>query len=148
MEGESWGFKDWQLDINSAILRSFEISSNEVPILSLRTYLTQQNEKIFEIHHRKMEELVASVFREYFACEVKIVGKSCDGGIDLILIMSDNPILVQVKRRKTKLNQLKKFGIYWGRLCWKELKIVRSSQLQVIFPHKLLRLQEKQYQIT
>ncbi len=102
MGGEFWGFKDWQLDINSAILRSFEVSSNEIPILSLRTYLTQQNEKIFEIHHRKMEELVASVFREYFACEVKIVGKSSDGGIDLILIISDNPILVQVKRRKTK----------------------------------------------
>ncbi|PXY01864.1 hypothetical protein DF185_04225 [Marinifilum breve] len=102
LEGEQEGFKDWQLDVNSATLRRFDVSSNEVPILSLRAYLTQQNDKVFEIHHRKMEELVASVFKDHFSCEVKLVGKTNDGGIDLILVNSDTPTLIQVKRRKTK----------------------------------------------
>lgn len=47
-----------------------------------------------------MELLVQSVFREHFNCEVIHVGKTNDGGIDLLLINSENPTIVQVKRRK------------------------------------------------
>ena len=32
--------------------------------------------------------------------EARLVGKTNDGGVDLILLESDAPILVQVKRRK------------------------------------------------
>lgn len=103
LEGEqSFGFKDWQLEVDNAILRTFKINSNKIPVLSLRNYLTSKNDKIFNIHHKKMEELVASVLKEHFDCDVDIVGKSSDGGIDLILVNSDNPIMVQVKRRICK----------------------------------------------
>jgi len=101
--GEStWGFKDWQLDINSATLKRFETNSKLIPIEILRKYIQKNNDEIFNIHHKKMEELVASVFREHYDCEVEIVGKSNDGGVDLIVINSDYPIMVQVKRRKSK----------------------------------------------
>lgn len=48
-----------------------------------------------------MEKLVASIFRKHFLCEMKEVGKSHDGGIDLIMIESENPTIIQVKGRKT-----------------------------------------------
>lgn len=50
-----------------------------------------------------MEELVASVFRDFYECEVEVVGKSNDGGVDVIVIDSDNPIMVQVKRRRNSI---------------------------------------------
>lgn len=47
-----------------------------------------------------MEKLVQSVFSDFFDCEVTHVGRSGDGGIDLILVNSDSPVVVQVRRRK------------------------------------------------
>jgi restriction system protein len=92
-------YKDWELTVNSAILREFEVGSNSIPIEILKSYISKKEDEIFHIHHKKMEELVASIFRNHYNCEVQIVGKSNDGGVDLILINSDEPIMVQVKRR-------------------------------------------------
>jgi hypothetical protein len=50
-----------------------------------------------------MEELVASVLPEHFACTAHVVGKTNDGGVDLILIDADEPIIVQVKRRTKRI---------------------------------------------
>ncbi len=99
LEGEHQGFKDWAFEVDSAILRRFNIDSNKMPIQSLRKYLASKSEHIYHIHHKKMEELVASVLSEHYACEAHVVGKTNDGGVDLILIESDEPIIVQVKRR-------------------------------------------------
>ena len=46
-----------------------------------------------------MEELVASVFKDIMDCKVLLVGKSHDGGKDLILLDGDRQTFVQVKRR-------------------------------------------------
>jgi len=46
-----------------------------------------------------MEELVASVFQDFTSCDIKVVGKSHDGGKDLILLDGDKQTFVQVKRR-------------------------------------------------
>jgi restriction system protein len=99
---EDWGLKDWELTVNSAILREFEIGSSSIPIEILRDYVSKNEDDIFHIHHKKMEELVASIFRNHYDCEVKVVGKSNDGGVDLILINSDEPTIVQVKRRMNR----------------------------------------------
>ncbi|ACF45505.1 restriction endonuclease [Prosthecochloris aestuarii DSM 271] len=49
----------------------------------------------------KFEKLVGDVMKEFLGCQVDHVGKSNDGGIDLILMHSDRgPIPVQVKRRQ------------------------------------------------
>jgi restriction system protein len=92
-------YKDWELTVNSAILREFEVGSNLVPIEALKGYIRKREDEIFHIHHKKMEELVASVFRNHYDCDVQVVGKSNDGGVDLILINSDELTIVQVKRR-------------------------------------------------
>lgn len=49
---------------------------------------------------RQFELLVGSVLRNFFKCDVYHVGQSRDGGIDLIVIEADEPIMVQVKRRE------------------------------------------------
>lgn len=92
-------FKDWEIKINSAILKKFELTSKEVPINILRKYISKNNDKIYNINDKKMEELVASVFKDHYNCDVRLVGKSHDGGIDLILIESEKSTIVQVKRR-------------------------------------------------
>ncbi len=53
------------------------------------------------ISPRKLEELVGSVLSDYLKCEVIYVGGPGDGGYDLLLLMSDNPAIVQVKQRFT-----------------------------------------------
>lgn len=97
----SESFKDWEVQINSAILRKFSIGSNQVPIESLETYINKHPDDIINIHQNKMEELVASVFSDYYKCTAKVVGRSSDGGVDIILVNSDKPIIIQVKRRKS-----------------------------------------------
>ena len=57
------------------------------------------------INDKKMEELVASVFKDFMDCEIKLVGKSHDGGKDLILLNGENQTFVQVKRR-TQANKV------------------------------------------
>lgn len=88
-----------EIEISSAILKKFDIDSKEVPIVSLREYISKNPDKIYNIHHNKMEELVASVFKDHYTCEVHLVGKSHDNGVDLLIIESDSPIVIQVKRR-------------------------------------------------
>ncbi|PFO75678.1 hypothetical protein COJ86_03850 [Bacillus cereus] len=99
---ESWDMKDWENKVNSAILKKFDVDSKEVPIDILSDYIFKNPEKIYGIHHNKMEELVGSVFKEHYNCEVHHVGMSGDGGKDLILIESDKSIVVQVKRRQSR----------------------------------------------
>ncbi|WP_061036303.1 MULTISPECIES: restriction endonuclease [Vibrio] len=96
---QEWGMKDWDLTINSGSLRKFEVGSNEVPIEILQRYLQDNASRIYDIHHKKMEQLVGAVFKEHYACNAHVVGKSNDGGVDVVLLESDIPTVVQVKRR-------------------------------------------------
>jgi hypothetical protein len=47
----------------------------------------------------KFEVLVGGILADFFDCDVKHVGRTGDGGIDLIVLDADPPLLVQVKRR-------------------------------------------------
>lgn len=98
-EEYSQEYKDWYEELNSSILRRFDVGSKKAPINILRDYITRNADKIYNINYKKMEELVASVFREHYNCDVHMAGKSHDGGKDLVLIESDKSIIVQVKRR-------------------------------------------------
>lgn len=90
-------------EVKSAILRKYDLSSKDVPIALLQDYLKTNFGDVIEINSKKMELLVKSVFSEHFSCEVEHIGKSHDGGIDLLLVNSKSPTVVQVKRRR-KLN--------------------------------------------
>jgi len=82
-------------------LREYDVESISVPIMVLRRALLKNINLLFSIHPTKMEQLVGSVFRDYFSCDVMHLGKSKDGGIDLLLIDGDKQYVVQVKRRST-----------------------------------------------
>ena len=92
--------KNWYSIIHEGILKTYDLDSSATPTEVLNDYIYHHPEKIVTMHHKKMEELVASVFSDFYHCEAKVVGKSSDGGIDIVLINSDNPTMIQVKRRK------------------------------------------------
>lgn len=87
--------------IKNAVLKKYDLHSKDVPIKALQEYLRNNFDDVIHIHDRQMEKLVQSVFSEHFSCEVEHVGKSHDGGIDLILVQSDSPTVIQVKRRRS-----------------------------------------------
>jgi len=84
-----------------AIAKHFEPSSKELPLGTLKNEILKNPRILHHIHPYKLEELAQDVFSSFYECEVKHVGQSHDGGVDLIIVLSDNPILVQVKRRES-----------------------------------------------
>lgn len=87
--------------IKNAVLRKYDLTSKDIPIKILQEYLRKNYGDVIHIHDFQMEKLVQSVFSEHFSCEVEHIGKSHDGGIDLLLVQSDSPTVIQVKRRKS-----------------------------------------------
>jgi len=85
---------------HEAVLRTFDVSSAEIPVQTLQDYLIKNENRFYEVNPSKFEELVSDVFRDFFACEAKHVGRTGDGGIDLIVVDSDSPLAVQIKRRR------------------------------------------------
>lgn len=86
----------------SAILRRFDITDTTIPIDSLQRELTNHPQLLYSLGSRKMEEFVAEVLSDYYDCEVQLVGRSGDGGIDLYLLSGNHVMMVQVKHRKAK----------------------------------------------
>jgi HJR/Mrr/RecB family endonuclease len=74
------------------------VGSN-APVEALVKYLSAHPQTLYSIPARKLEEVAQAVLCEFYRCEVRHVGRTGDGGIDLLVINSDNPIAVQVKRR-------------------------------------------------
>lgn len=82
------------------IVKKFNIGDKEIPINTLMNELGKKKDILYNIDPYKLEDIAQVVFSAYYNCQVKHVGKTGDGGKDLIIIQSDNPILVQVKRRE------------------------------------------------
>ncbi|MEK4525327.1 restriction endonuclease [Paenibacillus sp. FSL K6-1122] len=85
--------------LRHGIVKKFNIGDKQIPINTLIDELMRTKEILYSIDPYKFEEIAQHVFSAYFNCEVKHVGQTGDGGIDLIIVLSDDPILVQVKRR-------------------------------------------------
>lgn len=97
---DEYGFKHGVKSFHRrAVLKSFHVSSADVPVENLCEYLTRHPEKLEDVDPGKLEELVGHVFRETHACEVSYVGGPHDRGIDLYLARCDQEMVVQVKRR-------------------------------------------------
>lgn len=82
------------------VLRKYDADALDVPVASLRMALAKKQDLLTELHPSKLEELVGAVLKDHLGCEVRHVGRSGDGGIDLFLIASDRQWVVQVKRRQ------------------------------------------------
>lgn len=85
----------------SAILRAYDDNSMDIPITELRKYLDKKPDLLYSINPHKLEEVVRSVFKDFYpSCEVKTFGQTRDGGRDGLIIMDDGSHhLLQVKRR-------------------------------------------------
>jgi len=81
------------------IVKRFDQSDRNLPLDTLVNELNRRKNLLYKIHPTKMEELVKYVFESFYNCEVYHCGKSHDGGVDLVLINSEKPTLIQVKRR-------------------------------------------------
>lgn len=84
----------------ASVLKKYDITDKRIPTEVLSNYIDKNPSKIHAINPTAMELLVKSVFKDFYSCEVHHIGKSHDGGIDLLLIQNDNPTIIQVKRRE------------------------------------------------
>ncbi|WP_150132346.1 restriction endonuclease [Prosthecochloris sp. GSB1] len=82
------------------IIRYFNVSDIDIPVETLRTHLSKYGDEVHHVNPILFEKLVASIIKDYFVCEVKHVGRSGDGGVDVYAVISDEPCLIQVKRRR------------------------------------------------
>ncbi|MCX7097632.1 MAG: restriction endonuclease [Methylococcales bacterium] len=101
-----------------AIQQRFNIDSIEAPVKEIRRYLAERFESRFDIHPRKLEELVADIFKDH-AHKIELTSYSKDGGVDLYLLYSENsePVAVQVKRNKrTRKIGVKEIDTFLGTL--------------------------------
>jgi hypothetical protein len=107
-----------------AKLKKFEINDTKIPLTTLQQEILKRPNILYSIHHKKFEELVASVLKDFYKVEVKIIGKKDDGGIDLIFINGDNPYAIQVKRRETnkKVETVGLIREFLGALILKDFK--------------------------
>lgn len=83
-----------------AICQKYNITDKSLPLNLLLNELPKNMDLLYNINPYKLEELTQHILKGVFNCEVHHVGRTGDGGTDLIVLDSDNPILVQVKRRE------------------------------------------------
>lgn len=82
------------------ILKRFDLSSLDTPLIVIRKYVSENPKYFCDINHHKFEILVQHIYKDFFNCEVKHVGGPGDNGIDLYMVLSNEPHLIQVKCRK------------------------------------------------
>lgn len=96
------------------ILMKFDLDDINVPILELQNYLIRNYEARFDIHPRKLEELVESVFMN-MGYTVELTSYTKDHGIDLYIIRNGDgkQFAVQAKRfrqdRKIGISAIREF---------------------------------------
>jgi len=84
-------------------LRSLDIDDVSQPISDIRAFLMAKYGQRFEVHPRKFEEVVASVFGN-LGYQAAVTAYSCDGGIDAVLHGPRGELIgVQVKRYKNSI---------------------------------------------
>ncbi len=98
---EHRGTEDYLL---SSTLKNLE-DCDQNAMNSLRDYIGHNEKKVGLMNPLKFEKLVGSILKDFFNCEVKHVGQSGDGGIDLLLIDNGDISAVQVKRRAKSITE-------------------------------------------
>ena len=95
------GIRASNVEYSTAILKTYVDNDIDVPLHSLREYILRKPDIIYNIDAHKMEDLVRSVFKDYYpSCKVISFGKTRDGGKDGLLIDDNgNQFLIQIKRR-------------------------------------------------
>jgi hypothetical protein len=83
----------------TGVARVFPLSAHSV-IDELARLINTDNPQLSAVDPGLFEKALAEVFRHYYrASEVRHLGRSGDGGIDLYCVIDDETYLIQVKRR-------------------------------------------------
>src|SRR6266702_1550606 len=83
----------------SAIKR-FRDSDTSPSISHLCSEIKAGKIDLYDMEPSRFERFVGSVLSDFYHCEVHHVARSGDDGVDLLAIVRDDPIMIQVKRRK------------------------------------------------
>lgn len=94
--------EEWGCTFVEGILQKFRVDDLAIPVQILRDYIHKKPGMLHDLHPRKFEELVASILRDFFDCEVTLTGQTADGGVDVYLVHGDRKYLVQAKRRSSR----------------------------------------------
>ena len=87
--------------LRRACLREFTIVDDDAPIDAVRRHLERRPADSNYMRPKQLELLVGSVFEDFLDCKAIHVGRTGDGGVDLVLIENQNaPVLIQVKNRQ------------------------------------------------
>lgn len=106
-----WWFHDAYVDDKLSLvwrrsvhpqLKQLDLSDLSVPIQDVERYLSARYESRFEVHPRRFEEVVASVFKDH-GYAVSVTAYHCDGGVDVLLTRGSDTIGVQVKRYRNTI---------------------------------------------
>ena len=93
-----------------SFLHSSDLSSKEELLPTVAIELLGNWNRVHELHPSKMEEFVAGLLKGVYDCETKWVGRSGDGGVDVIALIADKSVVIQVKRR-SKANHVEGVSI-------------------------------------
>jgi len=91
---------NWEF-LKHAVVKRYNLEPHEPPLAELVREISANPKFLYHMHPRKFEQIAQYVFSSVYQCNVLHVGQSHDGGIDLIAVDSDSPILIQVKRRSS-----------------------------------------------
>jgi restriction system protein len=81
-------------------LMQLDLTDISLPIDEVRKYLSVKGDSIFDVHPKKLEEIVCSIFNDV-GCKARATAYAGDRGIDVILDSCDGSTIgVQVKRYK------------------------------------------------
>ena len=87
--------------VYEGVLKRFRVSDSNVPLAELSRHLARNIDDIRYVNPTVFERLIGEVYRiAYPGSEVRHVGGSGDGGVDLYIVINDEPVAVQVKRRE------------------------------------------------
>jgi restriction system protein len=95
--GEEW--RPSPILYPSALL-AFDTASMYVPARILATELTNNSLDFRRMHPTAIERFAQEILSGVYSCEVRHVGRTGDGGIDLLMLQSDSPVVIQVKHRR------------------------------------------------
>jgi hypothetical protein len=117
------------------ILKEFSVDDMDVPIKELASYLTNNHDRLLDIHPKKFEELVASVYKDVFGSVIEYISYCRpDRGIDIVCLNLDHnrTVAIQVKRYRHPI-QLGQIHQFFGALVdndYKEGVFVTTSRFQ------------------
>lgn len=104
-----------------AVLKNLDLRDVSAPISEVRAHLVAKYQDRFNVHWRKFEEVVASVFRD-LGYDVVLGAGQNDGGVDVIMSPPNGTqmIGVQVKRYRDKI-EVEQIRGFLGALIDKQL---------------------------